>query len=177
LEEARLYNIVRDRYGTLALVIGRKIMLDCVSSPRGFVPSGGGEVGAAAGDSLDWLPGPIAVDLTEGGVPGGWMSIAGRVSAAVASVVVRFGDQSRRVTPVNGTFLVRFPSPTAMVEHTAPAGTVKDTSLAATAYDGRGRVLGTWPSAGTICVTAPGGGVVTGTPSPATRCVPAVRWR
>jgi hypothetical protein len=187
LEGARLYNVVRDRYGTIALVIGRTIMLDCLGSAQGFRPGGGAEDGPPAGNFLDWLPGAVALDLIEGdGTLGSaaWTSVAGRVSPAVASVVVRVDDQSRRVTPANGTFLARFPNPAGTapatpaagtVQRTPPAGTEKRQRITATAYDADGRMLGISPDPGT-CHRRPDGSEGTESPS-GVRCEPGTRWR
>jgi hypothetical protein len=125
-----------------------------------------------------WLAGRVTVDsinLAYGmglaGVPEGQaqMTVGGRVSGAVASVVVRSSGRGLRVTPMNGTYLVRFLIPRPGDTNTG----IPDVRV--TAYDAAGRSPGS-PGEGN-CYTAPNGTVVIGVRNKHWPCVPATPWR
>jgi hypothetical protein len=170
-DDLALYNLIGDRLGRLALFYGTGAEFVCESSASGFRAAGGGE-GTDTG-LPDWLTGPVQVDHDGGSAARrtAQQVVGGRVSPAVSTLLVQAGDQSRRVPVVNGTFLARFLTAVDTPFSWQPA------SVRATAYDARGRVLGSFPGGKQTCFTAPDGSVVIGARTAGTRCVPATRWR
>ena len=176
---AKAYNVLRDAYGTVALLYAPDVVMYCEVDGDHF--NAGGSMALRAGVP-GWLAGPVtadSVDLlsTPGGpaVPGlprlpkgeALMAVGGRVSDAVASVVVRSSGRSVRVRPTNGTFLVRFLVPSPSVGQTVP-------DVQVTAHDAAGGSLGQ-PGKGN-CYTAPDGHVVIGVRNKNWPCLPATRW-
>ena len=81
---------------------------------------------------------------------------------------MRRSGRTLRATPVNGTYIARFP---------APASDAGNGDTVVTAYDGGGRVLGTANGQSTGCFTGPGGEVVIPGRGRITDCHPATPWR
>jgi hypothetical protein len=180
---AKVYNVVRDGYGTAALLYAPDVIMSCMFDSEHFNASGAITLG---GGVPDWLAGPVTVDSTDlisGSIGAGvvipgnprldkgqaLMTVGGRVSGAVASVVLRSPTRTVRVTPTNGTYLVRFTVPT-------PGDSGPGIpQVQVTAYDAAGRSLGR-PGEGN-CYTAPDGHVVIGVRNKHWPCVPATRWR
>jgi hypothetical protein len=172
LRGLRVFDVVTDAAGTQAVLYGPEVFIHCVVEHGRYV------VDHAVYNDMRWLHGePLDIDMDDAisGSPSAPVSdgiqpplpiVAGRVTPAVASVLVRVGERTVRLRPVDGTYFVRF------VEPLAPALPV------VTAYDARGRVLATVQSRNgplTTCYAAPDGTVVFGAPTDR-NCTPAVRW-
>lgn len=160
--ELRLFNLVTDQFGTHALLYGPGGLLTCEYRGTDYEAAVfTGEVRSTAA----WLPGPVALD-SNGGNDTGW-TVEGRVTGAVATVQVRASGRTARVTPVNGTYIARFPAP----------GSTTDSRVLVTAYDRGGRVVGTADGEDNHCYTAPGGTVVIRGAAGGQNCRPATPWR
>lgn len=180
---AGVYAVVRDAVGSHALVYATGTYLSCEfgGSPVEY------NAGGATGDEsvTEWLPGVLAVDgssAAEGGQPRkgtvggpgspGYYLAEGRVSSAVARVVVSFGGEQATFRPQNRAFLVR------LVFSSTWKPAAADT-LVITAYDRSGRLLTTYDQDGPQpCYRTPDGQVISGkyeVPTP--DCKVALPWQ
>jgi hypothetical protein len=177
----RVYNVVRDAAGTVALLYGPSVVLTCeIDGPARPYNAGGG-IGDPA--MPQWLPGPVSIDSRDssaGGGPGdkypdtrGTDLIAGRVIGTATRVKVTYGSATATVPVVNGTYLVRF---VRGVGAPIPPG---DRGLGVQAYDARGALVG--ETSGTSladCYVTPDGTKIGGDRTdPDQTCEPATRWR
>lgn len=177
LDRIRVYNLVRNAAGETALVYGPTVVLSCQigSQPGPYNAGGGGLPGG-----LEWLPGPVSIDMlggsSGGAVPGGKHPgqrgrylIAGRVTHDVTRVTVTYGPDSMTVAPLNGTYLAEFVYPADWQLPTQRALQVRG-------YDAAGRLVGQASQLG--CFITPDGRRSIGPrPGYPVRCVPAVPWR
>lgn len=139
----RLYNLVTDAAGQFGLLYGETAALDCtIGQPS--MPYNSGFAGAP---TLDWLAGPVNVDIRsasaggDGGKPEyrgqlGVEVFAGRVSPEVAKVTVTKGGKTTQGVVANRTFVVRILHPASWQIPNSPSlsGTVQ-------AYDAAGHLL------------------------------------
>ncbi|MGH3761533.1 hypothetical protein [Actinophytocola sp.] len=138
---------------------------------------------------LDWLPGPVSIDLmatySNGGPPAhedigapqqpGLEMAAGRVTSDVARVTYTVNGQTRDGVVANGTYVVRIlHSPNWTDPSPSPLGAVH-------AYDADGEEIATVRHSlySTICHSVPGGMTVPwGNTADPNHCMgPAVPWR
>lgn len=159
-DAVRVFNAVRDAAGLHVLLYGPGTQISCDVAGEGYAAGGSsGHVDAFP----DWLPGAVSVDNTSGTDTAA--VVEGRVTGAVASVVVVLSGRSLRVTPVNGTYIARF------LNTAAPSD-----SPAVTAYDRAGNVLGR-TGGETGCFTDGTGVVVIPGRAGGGDCRPATPWR
>lgn len=161
----RVYNTVREGDVTTTLLYGPAVVLTCTVDGAGRAYNAGGGIGDRS--TPDWLPGPVAVDAREWA--DGRLVVAGRVVGSVTRVEVAYGDRTRSVPAVNGTYLALIPVPTG---DPAPGLTVR-------AYDRGGDLVGeTGGTSRAVCHVTPDGTRIGGDRTdPDQRCLPAVRWR
>lgn len=180
---AGVYAVVTDAVGSHALVYATGNYIGCNYDDAARRYEG---EGASGEESLtEWLPGVLAVDgssLAEGGLPRegtvggpgspGYYLAEGRVTSAVARVVVSFGGKQATFRPQNRTFLVR------LVFSSTWKPAAADT-LVITAYDRNGRLLTTYDQSGPQpCYQTPDGQVIGGRYAvPTPDCKDALPWR
>ena len=157
-DAVQLYNVVTDSSGSHALLYGPGVGLVCDFDGTQY--NAGGYSG---GDpvSLQWLPGPVSIDLNSGDETG--QTVAGRVTSAVAQVELLAGPYSERVRPVNGTYLIRVPG--------------AETDVEVIAYGRDGRPLEARKQGDIECYTSPDGAVVIQGSDRTTDCRRATPWR
>jgi hypothetical protein len=119
---------------------------------------------------LDWLPGPLSVDIVTGNPAGGPLAAeapdpslvavslaAGRVSADVARVTYTYGGRTAEAEPTNGTYVARilYPPNFTPPVMSPPLGVVR-------AYDAAGDELAAVRLSlyHHVCYAVPGGGDV-----------------
>jgi hypothetical protein len=131
---------------------------------------------------LDWLPGPVSVDVLHDASPGGdhhpgypgLEAYAGRVTSDVARVTVTISGATHQAVVANGTFYLRIVHPSDwQVPDPLPSGVLR-------AYDKDGTLLASgdlW-SFHPACVRLPNGQVEPeGEPVGSATCVYGVFWR
>jgi hypothetical protein len=176
-----LYQLIKDAAGEGALLYtadGRVTTCrpDDLDQP-------GSVYGASAGP-LDYLPGPVSLDVTHDTTDGGDVvggkyrghpgveSYAGRATSDVARVTVTTSGATHQAVVVNGTFYVRILHPSDW-QHPDPQPTV-----VVRAYDADGTLLAAvdMENGHAACMRLPDGQVKPEGSDPAT-CVPGVWWR
>ncbi|TCO53121.1 hypothetical protein [Actinocrispum wychmicini] len=116
----RLYNFVTDSAGQFALLYGDVAALTCTLGDADMPYNSG----FSASPFMDWLTGPLSVDVQSSSV------IAGRVDAQVAKVTYTNDNKTVDAVLANRTFVVR------STRQLPGAGTLQ-------AYDANGRLLST----------------------------------
>jgi hypothetical protein len=177
--EPVLYQLIKDAAGESALLYTPDGQVwTCRPDDLDKPHSGYGAPAAP----LDWLPGPVSVDVLHDAAPGGdhhpgypgLEAYAGRVTSDVARVTVTISGATHQAVVANGTFYLRIVHPSDwQVPDPLPSGVLH-------AYDERGTPLASgdlW-SFQPACVRLPNGQVEPeGAPVGSATCVDGVFWR
>lgn len=148
---------------------------EAIECPLGVADS---LLGIGARGPLDWLPGPVSLDLS-GATPGagvnaGLESAIGRVTSDVARVTYTTGEVTTDAVIDNGTYVARILHPSNWdASQARQDGVVR-------AYDAHGKLVGTVDQSKyyLTCHRAPGGALIPwGTTADPSTCRDAVPWR
>ncbi|MGH3878004.1 MAG: hypothetical protein ACRDSK_13325 [Actinophytocola sp.] len=176
-QRAVLYRLIEDAAGRTAVLYTPDG--EAIECPLGVADSLLGP-GIGARGPLDWLPGPVSLDLS-GATPGdganaGLETAIGRVTSDVARVTYTTGGVTTDAVVDNGTYVARILHPNDWDASEAEArqnGVVR-------AYDARGELIGTVDQSRyyLTCYRAPGGALLPwGTSADPSTCREAVPWR
>ncbi|GAA0248263.1 hypothetical protein [Cryptosporangium japonicum] len=117
---------------------------------------------------VQWMPGPVTVELSTGAGGEPWSALlVGRAVATAKTVEVVNGDMVTVVPVRNGTFVA--------AAETRPGTSRGPITVRALAADGS--LLGEWRQGQRVCAVDPNGAVVFGVTDDPGICVRAVPWR
>jgi hypothetical protein len=172
---AVLYQLIEDEpLRTALLYTPDGEAIDC---PLG-APEPLDRIGVGVRGPLDWLPGPVSLDLHTA-TPGEWeqttvlQTTAGRVTSDVARVTYTIEGITKDAVVANGTYVARILHPGDWREMQESNGVVR-------AYDAKGELLATIDERDyySTCHRAPGGAQIPyGTTADPSTCRDAVPWR
>ena len=172
---AVLYRLIEDEAGRTALLYTPDgYAIEC----RMGVPASPYGVTGSTSMPLDWLPGPVSLDVHSAypgdGIAAGLQTAAGRITSDVARVTYTIGGRTADAVIANGTYVARILHPRDWQSPDSPEdGVVR-------AYDAHGELLATVYERDyyRTCYRAPGGALLPyGTGADPNTCREAVPWR